>query len=172
MLKTDLITIGEVVKAQGIKGELKVIPLTENQQRFSELKRIIWSEANGNLKEYQVAGYRPLNQFVLLKLVGIDDLTTAEALGRGYLYIPKSERPNLPPGRYYYDEIISLKVWTVLDDYLGVITDILETGSNDVYVVEKDSFEILIPALKSVIQEISLAEGKMVVSLPPGLVED
>ncbi len=172
MLKTDLITIGEVVKAQGIKGELKVLPLTENPHRFGDLKRIIWLTTDGIQKEYQVSGYRLYNQFVLLKLVGIDDLTAAEALGRGYLYIPKSERPKLPPGRYYHDEIIGLEVWTVSGEYLGVIKSILETGSNDVYSVVKDSSEILIPALKSVIQEISLVEQKMVVELPPGLVED
>jgi 16S rRNA processing protein RimM len=168
----DLIAVGEIVKAQGVRGEFKVLPLTDNLKRFGQIQRLYFKDKDG-LRELKLIGYRPFQGYVLLKFDGINDLTAAEALGRGLIFIPKQERPQLPPGRYYYDEIEGLKVFTVNGELLGTVVQIIETGSNDVYCVENDcGAQILIPALKSVIQEINLGQGKMVVVLPPGLLED
>ncbi|MGE5582595.1 MAG: ribosome maturation factor RimM [Bacillota bacterium] len=168
----DLIAIGEIIKAQGIKGELKLVPLTDNPKRFKEVRRVYFKAKEG-LRELFITGYRPFKGYLLVKFDGVSDLTTAENLGRGLIYIPRSERPKLPAGRFYYDEIQGLKVITAAGDFLGTIVQVMETGSNDVYVVKGSSGkEILLPAIKSVIKEIRLDEGRMVVELPPGLVED
>ncbi|TCL53917.1 16S rRNA processing protein RimM [Hydrogenispora ethanolica] len=167
----DLIAIGEIIKAQGIKGELKVIPLTENPRRFGEVKRVFFHTQSG-WQELFIEKYRDLNGIILLKFAGIDDLTAANLLGRGLIYIPRSERPPLPQGRYYFDEIEGLRVFTTSGRLLGVIDQILETGSNHVYRIQGDGKPILLPALKSVIQSIDLTEGKMTVELPEGLLEE
>ena len=167
----DLIAVGEVIKAQGIRGEVKVVPLTDDPKRFGEIRRVFWNEPSG-WRELQIESYRPFNELVLLKFAGINDMNAANLLGRGLIYIPRTERPELPQGRYYYDQIEGLKVHTINGEYLGVIEEILETGSNDVYSVINSGKQILIPALKTVIKEIDLRQGKMIVQLPPGLVED
>ncbi len=168
----DLIAVGEIIKPQGIRGELKVLPLTDNLKRFKEIRRVYFKSKEG-FRELNILGFRPFQNFMLLRFDGITDLNAAIDLGRGLIYIPRNERPKLPAGRYYYDEIQGLKVYSLTGELLGTIVRILETGSNDVYEVSSPSGkQILIPALKNVIKEVILGEGKMVVELPPGLVED
>jgi 16S rRNA processing protein RimM len=167
----DLIAIGEIVKAQGLYGQLKVVPLTDNPDRFGELRRVYWQKADG-YQELFIENYQIFKGCALLKFSGINDITAANLLGRGLIYIPRSERLKLPEGRYYHDQIIGLKVFTSQGELLGTIDQILETGSNDVYSVRNAARQILIPALKSVVKEVNLEQGQMVVELPPGLVED
>lgn len=171
MEPANLIAVGEIIKAQGIKGELKVIPLTENPHRFGQIRRVFF-EAKGSMQELYLQSYRLFNEYVLLKFDGIDDMTTAEALGRGYLLIPKEERPPLPAGRYYHDQIVGLEVQTTAGETLGTVDQVFQTGANDVYSVRGQTRQILIPALKSVVIEIDLPQGRMVVELPEGLVEE
>ncbi len=167
----DLIAVGEIIKPQGIKGEFKVIPLTDNHQRFGEIRRVYWKAAGG-LRELYLESYRPFKEFVLLKFRGIDNLTEAALLGKGLIWIPRAERPKLPEGRFYYDEIEGLDVVTITGDFLGKIVRIITTGSNDVYCVSNFGRELLIPALESVIKRIDLDSRRMVVQLPAGLLED
>lgn len=167
----DLVTIGEIIKAQGIQGELKAIPLTDNIKRFKDIRRVYWKTTEG-FCELFLEGYRPFKQFILLKFAGIDDLDAASALGRGFIFIPRGERPKPPAGHYYFDQIEGLKVYTTGGEFLGTVTQILETGSNDVYCVNDQTKQILIPALKNVIKEINLEDGRMLVELLPGLAGD
>ena len=165
--KSELAAIGEIVKAWGIRGEFKVIPLTENTKRFGEIHRVyFFRQENGEPKELSIENYRLFGEFVLLKFAGIDDLTAASSLGRGFIYIPRSERPKLPEGHYYYDEIEGLKVYTTGGQFLGTVTEVIATASNDVYCVKGDSGEILLPALENIVRTIDPAQGRMVVELP------
>lgn len=171
METSDLIAIGEIVKARGVNGELKVIPLTDNPKRFGEIRRVFFKGPAG-VQELSIRGYRVLNGTVLVKFEGINDLTAAELLGRGLMMIPKEERPNLPAGRFYQDDILGLKVYTIMGEFLGTVEQIFSTGANDVYSVRHQSRQVLVPALKSVVKQIDLVKGKMVVELPEGLVEE
>ena len=172
MNSSDLIAVGEIVKPQGIRGEFKVIPLTDNIRRFGEMGRVYYRCAEG-LRELFIERYRPFKEFVLLKFVGIDDLNEAVRLGQGLVFIPRSERPKLPEGQYYLDEIEGLDVYTISGVFLGKVVQILKTGSNDVYCVSgSPGGEVLIPALKNVVKTIEIDRGRMVVELPAGLLED
>ncbi|HOJ76738.1 MAG TPA: ribosome maturation factor RimM [Bacillota bacterium] len=166
-----MIAVGEILKAQGIKGEVKVVPLTDDPRRFGKLKRL-FLQTNDGVQELTVESYRLFRQFVLVKFKGIDDMNAANQIGRGLLLIPREERVKLPPGRYFYDQIEGLSVFTTDGQLLGTVSKILNTGSNDVYVVTDNSREILIPALKTVVKEINLNTGTMVVELPDGLLEE
>jgi len=171
MDESDLISVGEIIKAHGVRGEVKVIPHTDNPNRFDEIQRVFFKDSEG-WRKLEIESYRRFNEFVLLKFLGINDLTAVDCLGRGRLMIPRSERPKLTNGRYYYDQIEGLNVFTTAGKYLGAIDRILETGANDVYVIRDGSREILIPALKNVIRLIDLEETKMYVEPLPGLLEE
>ncbi len=86
-----------------------------------------------------------------------------------YLTIPPSESPQLPDGEYFHFQLLGLRVETTEGELLGKITEILETGSNDVYVVKGETGEVLVPALTGVITDVRVDEGVMLVSLPEGL---
>jgi 16S rRNA processing protein RimM len=171
METSDFTAVGEIIKAQGIRGELKVIPLTDDPKRFGRIRRVFFRRAE-EWRELYIQGYRMLKEFVLIKFDGINDLTAAEDLGRGLIYIPREERPVPPEGRYYHDQILGLKVSTVTGEFLGAVDQIFQTGANDVYSVKLKARQILIPALKSVVRRIDLEKGEMLVELPAGLVED
>ncbi len=102
---------------------------------------------------------------LLLKFSEIEDRTTASGLTNDLVYVKTSQLPPLPSGDYYYHEIIGLQVFEQDGRYLGVLTEILETGANDVYLVKSDSGEeVLIPATEEMILEIDLDQQKMTVS--------
>lgn len=106
---------------------------------------------------------------IILQLQGLESESSAKKLLGEVLTVPESEAAELPEGEYFHHQIVGMKVKTEQGEDLGCVSEILETGSNDVYVIFGGSGEILIPALASVIREIRLSDGVMVVSLPDGL---
>lgn len=103
-------------------------------------------------------------------LKGVTDRDAAEALVGSQIFIAKAELPGLEPDTNYWFDLIGLDVLTTDEKYLGRIESIIQTGSNDVYVVKNGTTEILIPALESVVLTIDLESGRMQVELPDGLV--
>ncbi len=87
------------------------------------------------------------------------------------LEIPISRLRPLPDGEYYQFQLLGLEVWTIAGELLGTISDILPTGSNDVYVVRSDTGEMLIPAIEDVVKAVELDKGRLVIELMPGLVQ-
>lgn len=106
---------------------------------------------------------------ILLSFTGMTSSKEAQRLVGHYLTVPSSQAPELPDGEYFHFQLLGLQVVTDAGESLGEITDILETGSNDVYVVTGNGGEVLIPALSGVITEIRLEEGVMLVALPDGI---
>ena len=106
---------------------------------------------------------------IILSFTGVASPTEAQPLVGQFLTVPSSEVPDLPEGEYFHFQLLGLKVVTDTGEELGEITEILETGSNDVYIVTGDGGEVLIPALNSVITDIGLDEGVMSVVLPDGI---
>ena len=149
----------------GIRGHIKVVSLTENSGRFAPNSVLYF-----NGRPTVVTHARTDKRGVVLKLDVANDRTEADLLRGGLLTVPRNDVTPLPEGSYYHFQIIDIGVWTEEGEYLGQVKDILSTGSNDVYVVrDDDSKEVLVPALKSVIQDLSPERGRMVVRLPEGL---
>lgn len=166
---TPYIKIGQIINTHGCRGELKVFPLTDDINRFHELKHVY--VRNGSAyHEYGVAGARVYKGLILIYLDGINTMNDAERLKGRYLELPVSELKKLPEGQYYIFQLIG---FNVLDEgkHIGKIIDILKTGSNDVYVVKKagSKKEVLIPALKSVVKKICMKSGTVEIKMPPGL---
>jgi 16S rRNA processing protein RimM len=114
---------------------------------------------------------RIAEQEVILRLDVLTSRDAARDLIGTYLYVPEAEAVTLPKGEYFVHQIVGLTVLTSDGDTLGTITDVLQTGSNDVYVVKGPRGEVLVPALKDVVRHVDLESGTMTVTLPPGLLD-
>jgi 16S rRNA processing protein RimM len=162
------IKVGEITGAHGIKGFIKVEPLTDNPLGRFAVGNKLWLEKPN--KEFEVESMQIHKGLMLLKFKGIDDRDSAHALLHTYIKIDKSALAKLPEGHYYHFDLIGLNVYEG-EEYLGQVVDIFTTGANDIYVVKKDenTKEILLPALKSIVQKIDVAAGRVDVVLPEGL---
>ena len=163
----ELITIGEITRHQGNKGEVRVKPLTDFPERFEELDIIKLSKGRVE-KEVEIEKIRYHKGFVILKFVDIDDIGAAIEHKGFEIKIPKAQRFELEEDVYYMEDLIGLDVYQA-EDYLGELTAIMETGANDVYVVENDQDKLLLPALKDVVLEVDFEANKMMVEVPQGL---
>lgn len=167
----EWVGVGEVITTHGIRGELRIQPLTDEPERWEELTRVFYRSPEGT-HELHVESIRYHKQAVVVKFEELSDMNEAEKLRGAWLWLPKSERRPLPPDRFYRDQIIGLEVYNEQDVHLGGIREILQTGANDVYVVKSVNGELLLPALKSVVLSVDLEAGRMRVRIPDGLMED
>lgn len=165
------ITIGTILKSVGLLGELKVSPLTHFPRRFNQLRDITVQTKGGESQTYRIEKVRYASPFVYLKLAGLSSLEEAQLLAGGSILIPEEERMPLPEGSYYHFEIVGLDVFLENGTRLGKIASVMETGSNDIYVVKEEGKEFLIPALSSVVKEINLSERRMTIRPMQGLLE-
>ncbi|CUH95624.1 hypothetical protein P22_1698 [Propionispora sp. 2/2-37] len=162
-MSEKLISIGKIVAPHGVRGDVRVLPLTDFPDRFEKLAKVRLDDG----RCFSVTGMKYHKKFILLKFRGIESMNDAEPLRGKLIQVTTDELVVLPEGHYYHFQIIGLRVYNEAAEYLGDVTDILETGSNDVYVAEqKGQRPILIPALKKVVREIDIPGGKMIVRLP------
>lgn len=166
----DSVIIGEVLKPQGIKGELKVYPLTDNIARFKKLKKVFLSDTKTQTPfEIQAVRFDPKGM-VYLKLEGLNNVEEVEKYRGYHVRVERSEVPPLQD-RWYYFELEGMKVYEN-DILLGQLIKVQETGANDIYIVKGVKGEICIPALKSVVKNVDVPGKRMDVILPPGLLDD
>lgn len=163
------LAIGRIVRAHGLQGEVSVAVLTEFPERF-ETTEWVYLGDEFEATAYRLESYRWHKQNVLLKLAGVSDRTQAEMLRGKFVQVPLAEAVPLPEGAHYLYQLIGLEVTSTSGEFLGLITDIIETGANDVYVVEKDGQEILLPAIAEVVKTIDITHRIMVVQLIDGLI--
>ena len=162
------VKIGKIAKPHGVRGTLKVLPLTDDKTRYNKLKKVYIQTRHG-IKEFDILAVRYQDKFVLLDLVGIETMTEAEDYIGNYLVIDKKDRMPLHENTYYIEDLIGLDVYEK-DVYLGKLTDVMQPGSNDVYIIMlEDGKELLLPAIKSVILEVNIDLGLMKVNVPEGL---
>lgn len=164
--------IGLILNTHGLKGELKVEPLTDNPDRFSTLERV-YIESDGVLTSHDVISSRKSRNVIILKLRDINTIDDAKTLKGLYLMIDRENAVSLPDDTYFICDIVGCSVYDSVRGFIGNVNSVIQTGSNDVYMV-KDSLgnEILVPALKEVVSCISIEEKRIMVKLPEGLVED
>ena len=161
----DKFEIGKIVNTFGIKGEVKITPYTDNVQQFKKLKNIY---VNDTKMEIESAKFQ--KNTVILKLKGVDDMSSAEDL-RGKLIKVDRSTKKLPEGTYYIVDLIGLGVYTDEGNLLGTLKDIYNTGANDIYTVETiDGKEILLPSIKEVIKDIDVENKKITVHILKGLI--
>ena len=166
--------IGKIVNTHGVRGELKVIPLTDDPKRFDKLKwAYISQDLSENMEKYNVEKVKYHKNFVYLKFKEITSLNDGEKFKNSYIIIDKKDAIPLPEGSFFICDLVGIDVFEESGQALGKLKEVLKTGSNDVYIVkDQNGNEILIPALKTVVKDVSVENKKMVVNLPEGLVDD
>lgn len=164
----EYFVIGKIVNTQGIKGEIRVLPSTEDINRF-KLLREVYVQKKGEFETFEIETVRFHKQFVLLKFKGIDTMTDAEKLKNTEIKIPKEMAIPCEKDEYYIGDLYGINVIEENGENLGTLEDIIFTGANDVYVVKKDDSEILIPAIKQCILNVDIKEKIMKVKLLEGL---
>lgn len=162
--------IGQIVNTSGLKGVLKIKPFTDDIKKFSNLKTI-YIKTKNDLTEFKIEQVRYVKNMVMLKLAGIDTVEEAEKYRNLYIRILRDEEEKLEEGSYYVVDILGCKVNTDINQELGTVVDIFQTGSNDVYVVkDEQGKQILLPAIKDVIKNVDVKNKIITVHLLEGLV--
>lgn len=163
-----MIRIGKIINCHGIKGELTLLPLTTDNRRFKKLKRAFIELPKGEYQEVKVIAAREHKGNVLISVEGVEDRTTAERWKNLYICVAPEDAVK-PKDSYFLHEIIGLEVYEG-EEHLGKVTEVLQSSSNDVYVVSGEK-TIYLPALKAVVQNIDLEQGRMEVIIPDGLLD-
>ena len=170
MEKSKYFAIGSIVAAHGIRGEVKVTPLTDFPERFTQGQRVFVGN-EPELTETKIAAARPHQGGFLVKLASVPDRNAAELLRGQYLFIPEDEAMPLSEDENYVHDLLGIAVVNEAGEPIGVMKDVLFTAANDVYVIAGPEGEILIPALRTVVLGVNLEERRMVVRLPDGLLD-
>ncbi|MBU3193891.1 ribosome maturation factor RimM [Clostridium algidicarnis] len=153
----DYLSVGQISKPHGIKGEVKVIPLTDDIKRFRKLKKVY---IDGN--EKVIVWCKMQVDRVILKIEGIDTIEGAESLRNKYIQVKREEAVRLPKDSYFIADLLSCTVYDTSENKIGKVYDVIKTGSNDVYWI-KDEKEILIPALKDIVLDVDIDSHKIII---------
>ncbi len=165
----DLLQIGVITTTHGVRGEVKVFPTTDDPMRFKKLKQVILDTGKEQI-ELEVAGARFFKNLVILKFKGIDNINDVEQYRQKSLYVTRENAVPLGENEYFIADLIGLKVVSDEGEELGDLSDVLQTGANDVYVVSKENTpDLLIPAIRDCIRQVDIESGTMQVHLLAGL---
>lgn len=172
MAAKDELLIGKITSTHGLHGALKIYPYTDSLDLFVPGSVLSVHTTGGTIRPYTLTSAKPHRKsMVLVQLKDVASIEAAESLIGLEISVDRSLLPETDEDEFYWDELIGLSVQTVSGEFLGRLNHIFRTGSNDVYVINGQNGELLIPALKSVVQAVSLADGVMTVELPDGLLE-
>ena len=161
--------MGEIVGVHGLHGALKIRSYADSPALFEAGQKFYLESPDGHVQTRSVVWAKPHGKGLLLAIEGVTDREAAEGLIGSRLAVERATLPDLEEGTFYWFELIGMSVYTRQDQYLGVVENIIPTGSNDVYVVRDGQSEVLVPALASVVQLIDTNQRRMEVDLPEGL---
>ena len=166
----DFFRVGVIANTHGIRGEVKIFPTTDDVKRFDYLKEAYIDAGKEKIK-VEVSNVRYFKNLVIVKFKGIDNINDIEMYKKRELWIPREEAQELEEDEYYIADLIGMDV--VLEDgsKFGTLKDVMETGANDVYVVEDDKGEeILLPAIRECILDVDVEKNVMTIHLMKGLI--
>lgn len=167
----DLLKVGIITSTHGVRGEVKVYPTTDDANRFKKLKQVVL-DTGKEKTDLEIAGVKFFKNMVILKFKGIDDINEVQKYCKMSLFVTRENAVKLEKDEYFIADLIGLTVISEEEEVLGTLKDVLQTGANDVYVVEQaDGEELLIPAIKQCVKEVDVAGGRIVVHLLEGLRE-
>lgn len=165
----QLLQVGVISSTHGVRGEVKVFPTTDDPQRFKSLKNVILDTGKEQIP-LEIQGVKFFKQFVILKFKGIDNINDIERYKRRSLFVTREDAVELEEDEYYIADLIGMDVITDEDEE-GKLVDVIETGANEVYVVEFEKYgEVLIPAIHDCILDVDIETMSMKVHLLEGLV--
>jgi 16S rRNA processing protein RimM len=167
----DLLQVGAVTSTHGIAGEVKVFPTTDDPNRFKKLKSVLLDTGKG-MKELQITQVKFFKNMVILRFKDHNRIEDVMEYKGKALFVTRENAVKLKKNEYFIADLIGLSVYDEDEQLLGTLSDVLQTGANDVYVVElAGGKEVLIPAIKQCILDVDIEGGRMRVHLLEGLLE-
>ena len=163
--------VGIISSTHGVRGEVKVFPTTDDMKRFKKLKEVLLDTGKETLT-LEIEGVKFFKQFAILKFKGYDNIDDIVKYRGKSLFVPRENAVKLQKDEYFIADLIGLKVVNEDGSFTGVLKDVMETGANDVYIVEsQDGKEVLIPAIKDCILQVDFEKEQVLVHLLDGLLD-
>lgn len=163
--------VGVISSTHGVRGEVKVFPTTDDVKRFKRLKEVILDTGKEELT-LEIEGVKFFKQFVILKFKGYDNINDIEKYKGKSLFVTRANAVRLRRDEYFIADLQGLTVVDEEDKVLGTLRDVMETGANDVYIIDmSDGREVLVPAIKECILHVDIEAGKMQIHLMDGLLD-
>ncbi len=167
----QFLRVGVITTTHGLKGEVKVYPTTDSPERFLELDEVILRMANIE-KTLNIENVRFFKQMVIVKFKGLNRIEDVENFRQAELYVSRENAAHLEEGEYYIGDLIGMEVFTEDGKPFGTLKDVMETGANDVYIIDSiEHGEVLVPVIKDCILDVNIEEEKMIIHLLPGLID-
>ena len=165
----QLLRVGVITTTHGVRGEVKVFPTTDDPQRFKKLKKVIMDTGKTQM-ELEVQSVKFFKNMVILKFKEFDNINDIEKYKNADLLVTREHAVKLAPGEYFIADLIGLQGVSDEGEDLGELTDVIQTGANDVYVFTKlGEADLLVPKIPDCVKEIDLEKGTILVHLLPGL---
>ena len=166
----DLLKVGVITTTHGVRGEVKVYPTTDEPERFLDLEYVLL-DTGKELRRLDIKNVRFFKKLVILKFDGIDNINDIEKYKRCSLYVTREHAVALEEDEYFIADMIGMEVCTEDGNIFGTLKDVIETGANDVYVIENaEHGEVLVPAIKECIRSVYIEKGQMMIHLMDGLI--
>ena len=166
----QLLQVGVITQTHGVHGEVKVFPTTDDPERFLDLE-YVFLDTGREKKKLTIQNVKFFKQFVILKFKGINNINDIEKYKRCPLLVDRENAVELEEDEYFIADMIGLTVFTDDGEEFGKLKDVLETGANDVYIIDSEKHgEVLVPAIKQCVLNVDIENGKMVIHLMEGLV--
>ena len=166
----QLLQVGVITQTHGVRGEVKVFPTTDDPARFKPLKQVVLDTGKETLA-LEVESVKFFKQFVILKFKGYDNINDIERYKRCPLLVERDDAVPLEEDEYYIADMIGMEVVTEDGNSFGTLKDVMETGANDVYVIEsKEHGEVLVPAIKECILDVDIERQRLEIHLMDGLI--
>lgn len=162
--------VGVISSTHGVRGEVKVFPTTDDVTRFRQLKKV-YLDTGREMLPLEIQNVKFFKQFAILKFKGIDNINDIEKYRGKSLMIDREDAVDLDEDEYFIADMIGMKVCTEDGSEFGTLKDVMETGANDVYIIDSPEHgEVLIPAIKECIIDVDMEEERMTIHLMEGLV--
>ena len=169
--RKELVLIGKVAATHGIRGQLRIVSFSGEAESILSQRRLVFKGPNDESETFEVANSSVHGKRVLISLKSLEDINKVEYLVGREIYVERGQLSELPEGEYYWCDLIGLKVYTVHGEYLGILSEIMAAGSNDIYVIRNGEKEFLIPAVEEIVTNIDLRESVIIVDPPEGLLD-
>ena len=169
--ENEAVLIGKVSATHGVRGQLRITPYSGDVDSLLALRSIMVKGPRGGMDTFTVSAAKAHGKKVIITLKAFDNINQVLHLVGCELYARRDQLPRLAKDEYYWFDLLGLQVATEEGEVLGELVDIIVTGSNDVYVVQGNGREILVPALEDVVLCVDTVAKRMTVSLPEGLLD-
>ncbi len=164
-MRENMLEIGKVVNTHGIRGELKIQPWCDDPAVYDELEYIYIGG-----EKYKITRNRLHKNCEIVAVEGINNINDAELLRNKIVTVERDALPELPDGTYYIADLLGLEARTIGGEVLGVIEEVISTGSNDVYQIKREGKKpLLIPVIEEAVNEVNIDGGYVIVTVMKGL---